>query len=82
MSIVWLTVGCSSYGIHFSAKFVGYNVFVTTAIKEVVVIITILILVPIYERVSRGQLLCILTSKCMLAQAFAWSKTKIMLKIA
>jgi hypothetical protein len=52
MMVVWLVVGCSAYGIHFSAKFVAYNIFVTTAVKEVIVIVTILILIPIYERVS------------------------------
>ena len=52
MMIVWFAVGSSAYGIHFSTKFVAYNIFVTTAIKEVVIIVTILILIPIYERVS------------------------------
>ena len=56
MMIVWITVGCSAYGIHFSAKFVHNNVFVTTAIKEVVVIVTILILIPIYERVRLSSI--------------------------
>ncbi len=52
MTIVWLVVGCSAYGIHFSAKFVAYNIFVTAAVKDVIVIVTILILIPIYQRVS------------------------------
>ena len=51
MIIIWFTVGCSSYGIHFAAKFVAFDIFVTTIIKEVVIIATILILIPIYERV-------------------------------
>jgi hypothetical protein len=56
MTIVWLVVGCSAYGIHFSAKFVAYNIFVTAAVKDVIVIVTILILIPIYQRVSLYQI--------------------------
>ena len=53
MAVIWFTVGCSSYGIHFAAKFVAYDIFVTTIVKEVVIIATILIFIPIYERVKK-----------------------------
>jgi len=51
MVIVWFAVGCSAYGIHFSVKFIQFDIFITTAIKEVVVIVVILSLIPVYERV-------------------------------
>jgi hypothetical protein len=52
LSFAWFAVGCGSYGIHFSVKLVNFNIFIITAIKELVVGVTIILLVPLYGRVS------------------------------
>ena len=47
-----LAVGCSAYGIHFSAKFVNFDIFTVVAIKEVSVFTIILMIIPFFKRVS------------------------------
>ena len=46
-----LAVGCSAYGIHFSAKFVNFDMFTVGAIKEFAVFAIILLFVPFFKRV-------------------------------
>ena len=45
-------VGCSAYGIHFSAKFVNFDIFTVAAIKEAAVFAIILLIVPFFKRVG------------------------------
>jgi hypothetical protein len=52
LSFAWFAVGCGSYGIHFSIKLVNFDIFVATVIKEIVVAVFILCLIPIYKRVT------------------------------
>ena len=47
-----LAVGCSAYGIHFSAKFVNFDIFTVVAIKEAAVFTIILMIIPFFKRVS------------------------------
>jgi len=49
----WLAVGCSAYGIHFSAKFVNFDIFTVAAIKEAAVFAIILLIVPFFKRGKR-----------------------------
>ena len=46
-----LAVGCSAYGINFTAKFVNFNMFTVGAIKEFAVFAIILLIVPFFKRV-------------------------------
>ncbi len=52
LSFAWFSVGCGSYGMHFSIKLVNFDVFVVTVIKEIVVGTTILMLIPLYKKVK------------------------------
>ena len=52
LCFAYFAVGCGSYGIHFSVKLVNFNIFIITVIKELVVGVTIILLVPLYGRVS------------------------------
>ena len=52
LSFAWFSVGCGSYGMHFSIKLVNFDVFVVTVIKELVVGATILMLIPLYKKVK------------------------------
>jgi OCT family organic cation transporter-like MFS transporter 4/5 len=49
----WLAVGCSAYGIHFSAKFVNFDIFTVAVIKEAAVFAIILLIVPFFKRGKR-----------------------------
>lgn len=55
----WIAVGIGSYGIHFSVKLVDYDIFTVSAVKEVVIFVIILILMPIFKRVRRTWCLLI-----------------------
>ena len=41
-----------SYGIHFAVQSVNFDIFAASALKEVVALITIILLIPISKRVS------------------------------
>ena len=45
-------VGISAYGIHFSSKFVNFNIFGVAAIKEATAFVIILLIVPFFKMVS------------------------------
>ncbi|TRY73794.1 hypothetical protein TCAL_07768 [Tigriopus californicus] len=53
MSIPWFAIGMASYGIHFSAKLVAFDIFSLTIIKEATVIVTIGVLVAFYAEMRR-----------------------------
>ena len=42
-------VGISAYGIHFSSKFVNFNIFGVAAIKEAAAFVIILLIVPLFK---------------------------------
>ena len=44
-------VGISAYGIHFSSKFVNFNIFGVAAIKEAAAFVIILLIVPFFKMV-------------------------------
>ena len=45
-------VGISAYGIHFSSKFVNFNIFAVAAIKEATAFVVILLIVPFFKMVG------------------------------
>lgn len=47
----WFFVGMASYGIHFSVKLVDFDIFIMSVIKEIVIIISIACLLPVYTKV-------------------------------
>ena len=51
-----LAVGCSAYGIHFSAKFVNFDIFTVVAIKEAAVFVIILMIIPFLVPVYSSKL--------------------------
>lgn len=40
-----------SYGIHFSVQSIDFNIFAAAAIKEVLIFVAIIILIPIFQKV-------------------------------
>lgn len=41
-----------AYGIHFVVQSVKFNIFAAAAIKEIIIMTTILIFIPIYKKVT------------------------------
>ena len=50
----FLAVGMGSYGVHFAVRFSNMDIFVTSAMKETVNIVFIVILMFLLKYVSRG----------------------------
>ena len=48
-----ISLSFRSYGIHFAVQAVDFDIFATAAIKECIVLATILILMPIYKKMKR-----------------------------
>lgn len=53
----WFFVGMASYGIHFSVKLVDFDIFIMSVIKEIVIIISIACLLPVYTKFKRTHVL-------------------------
>ena len=51
--LIRLAVGCGAYGIHFSAKFIHWDIFSVTAMKEAAIITITILIVPIFKMVSK-----------------------------
>lgn len=49
----WFAVGQAAYGIHFVVQTVKFDIFAIAAIKEVIILVTIILLMPIYNRMNR-----------------------------
>ena len=52
LTLPMFAVGMSAYGIHFSVRFVQFNIFVTSIIKEVAVVILVWSCIPFYMKVK------------------------------
>ena len=52
MILPWFVVGMVSYGLSFAVKLVQFDIFILTIIKQLVGMVAILAVVPLYERVS------------------------------
>ena len=48
----WFAMGMSAYGVHFSVKFIPFDIFVLAVVKEACNIVCIVFLILIWNRVS------------------------------
>ena len=49
----WFAMGMSAYGVHFSVKFIPFDIFVLGVVKEASIIFCTVFLILIYNKVSK-----------------------------
>ena len=50
----WFAMGMSAYGVHFSVKFIPFDIFVLAVVKEASIVVCTVFLILIWNRVSTG----------------------------
>ena len=54
LTVPWFCVGMTAYGVHFTVKFLNFDIFVISVIKEAAIVVIILAYMSIYSKASNN----------------------------